>query len=295
VDYDRITDYVYAGDLQGNLWKFDFTGASADDWSVAFAGTPLFTATDQAQAAQPITHRPAVARHPRGGVLVLFGTGKFFSEDDNVVDMSTQTQSFYGIWDQGSPVGARASSLLEQTILYQGPAGDADIRNEVRLTSNQPIDWTTHDGWFMDLSFAGAREGERVIDPPIMRTDRIVFTTLIPNDDECASGGNSWLMELDFQTGARLAYSAFDLNDDERFDLEDFIVLKVPSEDRQGQTLEVTVPAAGVFIPAIAKAPAFITIGYKDVKYSSLSSGLLLDVDNRADLGSGRQSWRQLR
>ncbi|WP_295886796.1 PilC/PilY family type IV pilus protein [uncultured Thiohalocapsa sp.] len=295
VDYDRITDYVYAGDLQGNLWKFDFTGASADDWSVAFSGTPLFTATDQALAGQPITHRPAVARHPRGGVLVLFGTGKFFSEDDNVVDMSTQTQSFYGIWDQGVPVGARAGSLLEQTILYQGPPGDADLRNEVRLTSNEPIDWTTHDGWFMDLSFAGAREGERVIDPPIMRTDRIVFTTLIPNDDECASGGNSWLMELDFQTGARLAYSAFDLNDDERFNLDDFIVFKVPSEDNPGETLDVSVPAAGVFIPAIAKAPAFITIGYKDVKYSSLSSGLLLDVDNRADLGSGRQSWRQLR
>ncbi|MCG6940552.1 MAG: hypothetical protein LJE69_04805 [Thiohalocapsa sp.] len=295
VDYDRITDYVYAGDLQGNVWKFDFTGASSDDWGIAYAGAPLFTATDQAGQAQPITHRPAVARHPRGGLLVLFGTGKFFSEDDNVVDMSTQIESFYGIWDHGVPVGPRATALVEQEILYQGASGDKDIRDDVRVTSNEPIDWNTQDGWFIDLSFAGAREGERVIDSPIMRTDRIVFTTLIPNNDQCSSGGNSWLMELDYISGARLAYSTFDLDDDEHFDLGDFVTLRVPSETDPTATDEVTMAVSGIFIPAIAKAPAFITIGYKDVKYSSLSSGLLLDVDNRADLGAGRQSWRQLR
>jgi type IV pilus assembly protein PilY1 len=295
VDGDRITDYVYAGDLRGNLWKFDLTGASPDDWGIAFDGLPLFTATDQAQAPQPITHRPAVARHPWGGVQVLFGTGKFFSEDDNVVDVNTQIQTFYGIRDNGVPVGPRTDSLLAQEILYQGPTGNADIRAEVRITSNEGIDWNVHDGWLLDLSFAGARDGERVIDAPIIRTDRIVFTTLIPNDDECASGGNSWLMELDFITGGRLAYSAFDLKDDEQFNLDDFITLRLPSASDPGADEEVTVAASGLFIPAIAKAPAFISIGYKDVKYSSLSSGLLLDIDNRADMGAGRQSWRQLR
>jgi type IV pilus assembly protein PilY1 len=294
VNFDRIADYVYAGDLQGNLWKFDLTGARAD-WGVAYAGAPLFTATDVGLAPQPITHRPAVARHPRGGVLVLFGTGKFFSDNDNVVDADTQVQSFYGIWDHGAPVGPRATTLQEQSIIYQGAAGNPDIRNDVRVTSNEAVDWSQQAGWFLDLSYAGSVEGERVIDGPIMRTDRIVFTTLIPNDDECSSGGNSWLMELDFITGARLAYSAFDLNDDEYFGLDDFIDIKVPSPTNPGTTTDMAVATSGIFIPAIAKAPAFITIGYKDVKYSSLSSGLLLDVDNRSDLGSGRQSWRQLR
>jgi type IV pilus assembly protein PilY1 len=295
LDFDRITDYVYAGDLQGNLWKFDLTGASPDDWSVAYENEPLFTATDKSLTGQPITHRPAVARHPNGGVLVLFGTGKFFSADDNVVDASTQVQSFYGVWDHGAPVGPRATALREQSIMYQGASGNPDIRNDVRITTNEPVDWSKQDGWFLDFIYAGAVEGERVIDAPIMRTDRIVFTTLIPNDDECSSGGNSWLMELDFTTGQRLAYSAFDLNDDEYFGLDDFINIKVPSPTNPGTTTDMAVAVSGIFIPAIAKAPAFITVGYKDVKYSSLSSGLLLDVDNRADLGSGRQSWRQLR
>ncbi|WP_462328772.1 PilC/PilY family type IV pilus protein [Thiohalocapsa halophila] len=295
LDYDRITDYVYAGDLRGNLWKFDFTGDSVDDWGVALNGAPLFTATDSGLTPQPITHQPAAAFHPQGGVQVLFGTGKFFSEDDNVVDGSTQIQSFYGIWDKGEPVGPRMNSLLEQRILYQGPAGDTDIRDEVRITSAKRIDWNSHDGWFMDLSFAGAIEGERVIDAPIMRTDRIVFTTLIPTDDECASGGNSWLMELDYVNGRGLPYSAFDLNDDDLFNFEDFITLQLPVGDGGVEGEEVSVSASGIFIPAIAKAPAFISVGNKDVKYLSLSSGMLLDVDNRPDSGAGRQSWRQLR
>ena len=37
VDGDRIIDYVYAGDLRGNMWKFDVTSSNSADWDVAFA------------------------------------------------------------------------------------------------------------------------------------------------------------------------------------------------------------------------------------------------------------------
>ncbi len=31
---DGIVDMVYAGDLNGNLWKFDLSSASKDSWDV---------------------------------------------------------------------------------------------------------------------------------------------------------------------------------------------------------------------------------------------------------------------
>ena len=295
LDDDRVTDIVYAGDLQGNLWKFDFTGEDINDWQVSLSGSPLFTAADANLAAQPITVRPAVARHPYGGQMVLFGTGKFFSDEDNVVAADEQVQSFYGIRDAGVAIGTGQDTLQEQTILYQGSAGDPDIRADVRIVSRNSIDWNTQSGWYINLSYQGVREGERVVDYAVMRTDRIVFTTMIPNDNECASGGNSWLMEVEFVTGARLLYSAFDLNEDQAFGLADFIAIKLPSEAEAGATVEVRLPSSGILIPAIAKVPAFVSLDGKDVKYSSLSSGELMEIDNKADRSTGRQSWRQLR
>jgi type IV pilus assembly protein PilY1 len=64
VDYDGKVDYVYAGDLQGNLWKFDLTAEDSNDWDVAYyqGGTPkpVFRALSPSGRAQPITVKPSV-------------------------------------------------------------------------------------------------------------------------------------------------------------------------------------------------------------------------------------------
>jgi len=53
VDYDgdRIIDAIYAGDLQGRLWKWDATSATNSVWDFAVGGKPMFTTA----AGQPIT------------------------------------------------------------------------------------------------------------------------------------------------------------------------------------------------------------------------------------------------
>jgi type IV pilus assembly protein PilY1 len=104
IDNDRITDYIYAGDLLGNLWKFDVTSSNASSWGVAYRSgstpKPLYTAKDPSNAAQPITAKPQTGRvggpPQSGGVMVYFGTGKYFEYGDR---STTQTQTFYGIWD----------------------------------------------------------------------------------------------------------------------------------------------------------------------------------------------------
>ncbi len=65
LDGDHIIDYVYAGDLKGNVWRFDLTSNDPNNWGVTNpagasvnapspgggAAAPLFTT----QSGQPIT------------------------------------------------------------------------------------------------------------------------------------------------------------------------------------------------------------------------------------------------
>ena len=116
-DFDGDVDYIYAGDLRGNLWKFDLTSSDYNDWGVAFGSDndvdgsinaadgdspqPLFQAQGPGGTAQPITVEPDFLFHcdpDRQGMQVVFGTGKYLGEDD-ISDASTQ--AVYGIWDYG--------------------------------------------------------------------------------------------------------------------------------------------------------------------------------------------------
>lgn len=109
LDDDGIIDYLYAGDLQGNVWRFDVTGSSSTSWSVSnFPGStastcsnssnikngavvtatcsPLFTATTTTTsggttttAPQPITTGIVTATIQTNGVsrnMLYFGTGQ---------------------------------------------------------------------------------------------------------------------------------------------------------------------------------------------------------------------------
>ncbi len=109
VNSDGITDYAYAGDLQGNLWRFDLLNTAAtepltasvskEQLAVAFGGEPLYVAKDDSSTGtrQPITALPQVIRHPSlKGYIVAFGTGRYLGLSDKT-DKSFQT--VYGIWD----------------------------------------------------------------------------------------------------------------------------------------------------------------------------------------------------
>jgi len=121
VDYNGTVDYVYAGDLKGNLWKFDLTADDYNQWSVAYneSGTPkpLF----QTPPGQPIITRPDVMFHcEKNGYMVIFGTGRYMGLADLA---DNTTQAVYGIWDYGDDedpseyVGAFNGSLITDTHL----------------------------------------------------------------------------------------------------------------------------------------------------------------------------------
>ncbi|MGV3742720.1 MAG: pilus assembly protein, partial [Burkholderiaceae bacterium] len=74
--------HAYAGDIQGNLWRFDFKDGAP--WSKALGSNakPLFTARDQDGGRQPITTQPRLVYAPGKSYMVLFGTGKFLEAQD---------------------------------------------------------------------------------------------------------------------------------------------------------------------------------------------------------------------
>jgi type IV pilus assembly protein PilY1 len=292
IDGDRIADVVYAGDLQGNLWKFDLTADNPNQWRVAFGSAsnpaPLFQACETNTCSnanrQPITARPEVGLNPDGGVVVYFGTGRYFADGDN--DAAIGRQSFYGIYDR-DVVGQSPSpgphpgrgALLEQSVIGVAQVGDEDVR----LTTDFKPD-PTQPGWVLDLPL----QGERQVSTPILRGGRIIFTTLIPETDVCSFGGDSWLMELDALTGSRLEFTPFDLNDDRRFDSDDFAEILIDGE-------LTPIPVSGRRSrEGIIKSPGIIQAGEIEFKYASGTTGGIDTTVERGSDASGRQSWRQL-
>lgn len=295
---DRVADRIYTGDTDGNLWRFDLTDSNPSNWQPPAAlrsgstPLPLFVARDASGTRRPITAPLTSAFGENGLHTVFFGTGAFYRVDDNVVPVNPDVDAFYGIIDRGVQISGR-SELLEQSILVETASNGRRLR---AVTDNQMN--SSQSGWFLDLMWTptyggpGAK-GERVVSRALVRGDRVIFATLIPSEDPCAFGGDSWLMELNTFSGGRLDYALFDLNTDGQFDDDDWIDVTLPDG-----TVERMPPSAIAPDVNIIKTPAVITgIGPNDdeVKIVSGSGGDLMRIMERGSTALGRLSWRQMR
>lgn len=291
LDNDRIIDAVYAGDLQGNLWKFDVSDAVAANWKISLGSAaspkPLFVATDGGGNRQPIQGQVSVSLPPpgvSGKAMVFFGTGRYFMMTDGT---NADMQSFYGVLDDGGTDTLGRSDLWTQSIVFQG----AVESQEIRVTSSNPPDWGSKNGWVMDLVPPDkVKRGERVIAPPLLRFGRVIFNTIEPNTKDPCQPGTSWLMELDAATGANLSYAALDLNGDGEFTADDIVDFTDPTT---GDT--VSSPAAGVKGGSMTlNQPTVVTAGSKEYKFSSNIGGGIGVITEKSGSTMGRTSWRQI-
>ena len=234
---DGVADYAYAGDLQGNVWRFDllrngrsdsapFTteddGENAiSDFEVAYGGAPLFSAVANTgtNARQPITSAPSLVLHPTGfGYLVVFGTGKFFETGDKEGDKSI-AQTVYGIWDKqtlgeeaSDPNISRSSLQMQEIVTQTTVEADGTTRQGLVLSANN-VRWQAsdsapaQDGWYLNLRQS---QGEMVVENMSQLGRTIFFQTLIPNDDPCGDGANNWTYAINPFTGGRTSHNAFD-------------------------------------------------------------------------------------
>ncbi|SEG76860.1 pilus assembly protein [Marinobacterium lutimaris] len=231
LERDRIADRIYVGDTQGNLWRIDIDDTEAADWEVfgtGQQGSPLFVAMDADNTRQPITAPLSAAFNGNNDPMILFGTGSFHEQGDNIVSDDPQVQTLYGIFDEGSAVSGRGA-LQQQTITAEVDRGEVALR-----TTSTNVLTASDKGWFMDLYVSEANGGtgavgERVVARASLTNDLVIFSTLIPSADPCAGGGSSWFLSLDYNSGSALNYQVFDVNNDGEFDAEDGIDGQVSS------------------------------------------------------------------
>ena len=288
-----VADVIYAGDLAGNLWKFDVGDTNPTAWKVAYgtaaAPKPLFTAA----TGQAITARPDVTRHPKGGYMVTVGSGRYVDVTDNAAG---STQAMYGIWDNGSEVAM--ADLQVQTVVRTAESNSKIYRlsthavgrpADALLTGDDAITLTAFyagkKGWRLSLPTSG----ERVVTEATVRNGRLVISTLIPSTAACSNGGDGWIMEVQIFTGNRAA--ALDLNNDDLVNNADLIDGTVPSGVKVG-----SVPAAATIVrkppPPPPGPPAAPCAEYKLI---NTSEGKIVRVGGSCGrVPSRRASWEQL-
>ena len=210
---------AYAGDLKGQLWRFEYQ-ASSGKMLAGYQGKPLFTATDAAGKIQPITAAPATYLHPKGGVMVLFGTGKLLTEADKT---DKSTQSVYGVWDKSRETDS-TSVLNSQFNDNNTSTYDRDFLVELIIKANalQPgyfdvtqkakADAKTF-GWYMDLSI---EEGQRLIYAITPIDEFALIGSVVPSvSAECSSSlGVGYNFILPALTGAQYSKAIYDVNGD---------------------------------------------------------------------------------
>lgn len=262
-DGDGLADVIYAGDLKGNMWKFDVSSLVPASWNVALGGTPLFAAG----ATNPITSPPVVTLHPNGGNFVLFGTGKYLETSD-VTDASVRTM--YGVWDD--PVApfatVPAGDLITQTMTISGQG---------RLTTSNPVNYSTSSPVVKGWKMAFAAGGERLTTIPSLEDGIFLFNSINPSTAPCDQGGTGPAYTLDYLTGSMLASPAFDTDGDGDIDADDGVY-------------------AGWEIGFVPGGVTRVRGATKDVLVYSKSDGTLgkLVVPPSAATLRGRVNWREL-
>jgi len=188
---DGYFDFVYGGDLKGNIWRWDFTGEEPGQ------AVKIFQAKDAKGKPQPITGGISYAREnsETGRHFIGFGTGRYISISDmpqaGQKAENIQLQSVYGIIDEtlnapaspatktNEPLVSGRSVLKERKIVYD----KLDTRSFGKYEA-LPKD---KKGWFLDLP-----SQERVISSPSLFHGAMYFVSVVPplaGSDECGNGG----------------------------------------------------------------------------------------------------------
>jgi type IV pilus assembly protein PilY1 len=235
LDGDHITDYVYAGDLKGNVWRFDLTSTDPTNWGTT-APRLLFTTL----TGQPITTKlqlvaTAAATGGAPQLLIDFGTGQKTTLTNTTPDSYIGgTQSLYGIWDWdmtnwnskssvaytgltaagtglSSPYKIAKTNLQLQSFVASttSPGSMSGTANAVCWVAPVGSCTTATDnnklGWYSDLQVSGGLSEQVVFNPVFFQGAFLVNATTPANNvpTSCSVVQDTGLTyTLDAATGA---------------------------------------------------------------------------------------------
>jgi type IV pilus assembly protein PilY1 len=171
---NKVAIQVYAGDLSGNAWRFDF------------GRTPLSPRVAQifsSSASTPITSEVKVSNDlDTGDRWVFFGTGQYL----DVPDRATTGQQYL--------VGLRDGTLSNPKT-----TGGAVTLASLTLNSNLVSGLASCPvlGW----KFALPNSGERLTLAPVADLNMVAFGSLIPTTDPCSPGISGYLYATGYCKG----------------------------------------------------------------------------------------------
>lgn len=196
---DGIIDTIYAGDLKGNVWKFDVSSATASNWKLSTTGNvPVYQAKSTLTGSttvvvQPITTVIQPFPHPNGGYQLVFSTGKSLESNDYPMS-APYGNTIYGIYDKPGntttlTVG-KSELLLKSTTFVAG----------FRYYEVSSVDYSTQKGWYSDLPLPS--EGT-VFNPFARSGGYLAVSSLAPDgiSDGCRVDSVSFSVDLDAING----------------------------------------------------------------------------------------------
>ncbi len=184
-DYTNyLSEQIYAGDLNGDFWRFDISDANPSSWKVE----KLARLTSPSGTAQPVTTAPQIEVDIANGVdrWVFVGTGKLLHESDLA---TTETQTLYALRDGTTTTPDPITTALSRSDL-------------VAVTDADGLGTRPDKGWYDDLPTSPA--GQRIIVAPQAAMSVVAYVATYPSTDPCATGLPASLYAKEFSRGNSL-------------------------------------------------------------------------------------------
>ncbi|MEY8879168.1 MAG: pilus assembly protein [Leptothrix sp. (in: b-proteobacteria)] len=199
-DTDNTAQRFYAGDMLGNLWRFDH-----DDRIPPSGNEALLLGVTQAPdgTTQPIVGKPVLSEISVSGVktpIISFATGRLLNPSDL---SDTTVQTIYSVKDGMLATGlgvlrSTAAKLVQQTLAANRT-----------LTTLQPVDWTLKNGWYLDLNAVSGSKERVNVDGEQLAGGVLAFASTLPTSDACGQGGSSILYKFDLSNGNVLGADSY--------------------------------------------------------------------------------------
>lgn len=272
-------DSLYTGDMQGNVWKLDFTlkGINSLTTNATTNLTKLnhkvgtsntfFVAKDSANVLQPITGEPVISNAFFDSKLVSFGTGKYLETPDTTVPSSV-TNTFYTLLDNTQAITGR-SQLQQGTV--STVSGTVTVPGFVYGMPPATGTSALRMGWYVDFNKS---IGERQISDITAEFGQLFFGSLFPTEGSCGEGGGRF-------------YAVNALTGNGTSELSQVGILAAPLVLEIGSTALTNSDTAGQ--RTATRRIAIITQGSKGLKVAATSGGGLSYNEQ-----VGRLSWRQI-
>jgi type IV pilus assembly protein PilY1 len=196
---DPVTTYIYGGDNQGQMWRFDLTDPN---------GTVPVVKMGDAGVKQPITTRPEVSTCQATTTVsgktttsvkrvVLFGTGRLLDVSDT---SNADVQSMYLLKDKDGVAGNPISNIRGGAMVQQKLSTLDATHTSTYLVSSNAVNLSTNDGWFIDWDL---NPRERLnLDPKIVNGGVNVVTNVTGESSACSVGGSSNVYQVGLCTGS---------------------------------------------------------------------------------------------